>query len=580
MAFTKEDKNLEEFLLRSRKISKEKALLFRTKQRKTGKSLFEVVKTEGILPAKTLIRAFGKAIGIEFVDLEGRKIKKSFLLNLPENMAKRYQAVIFGQKDTKLKLAMINPKDLPAIESIQKRISRELEIYIATPESIYQALAQYSGLEVEVEKAVTEELGGFIPAGVIPTEVPTLKEILKEGSPIARLVSTIIEQAIRERSSDIHIEPAEDRVIVRFRIDGVLHQRLELKKVILSAIVSRIKVLSDLKIDETRLPQDGRFKMNILGKEIDFRVSTFPTVNGEKVVLRILGWEGERVLSLEELGLGGKSLERVVVHLIEKPQGLILVCGPTGAGKTTTLYSVIDKINREGVNIITLEDPVEYRIPHVNQAQINPDIEFTFANGLRSILRQDPDVIMVGEIRDFETAEMAIHASLTGHIVLSTLHTTDAAGAIPRLVDMGVEPFLVASALSVVMAQRLVRKICENCKTEYTPSSAVIQEINRELGKIPIETRKLFNLKEQTVFYKGKGCSQCNYFGYRGRIGIFEVIPVEEEIESLIIKRASAADISKAATSSGMINMKQDGIIKVLKGSTTIEEVWRVVEVG
>lgn len=574
----KQQKKFESLLLRSRKTTREILEGLKKEQKKSKKPFLEVLKEKKAVSERDYIRLYGKLIGVPFVDLTKRKIKRNILLMLPEKVARKYKAIIFGKKEGYLKMAMADPEDFPTIEILRKRLRHEIEIYITTPTGIFHTLGLYSGLETEAEKALAEETGELIiPEKASLEGPPTLAEAIKEDSPIARLVSVIIERAIRGRASDIHIEPAEKKITVRYRIDGLLTKKLILPKGILQAIVSRIKVLSNLKLDETRLPQDGRFRSNVDGKEVDFRVSTLPTVNGEKVVMRILETSGGISITLEELGLVGKGFE-IVEEAIKKPHGMILVCGPTGSGKSTTLYAVLEKLNHEEVNIITLEDPVEYHIESINQAQIKPEIGFTFGSGLRSILRQDPDIVMVGEIRDTETAEMAVHAALTGHLVLSTLHTNDASGAIPRLIDMKVEPFLVASTLNAIIAQRLVRKICSACKEEYYPSSEFLAEIQKEIQALPSKEKEKLQGVEIKSLFRGKGCSSCNGTGYKGRIGIFEVIKVGGRIESLTIKRTSSGEILQAATSEGMITLKQDGILKVISGITTIEEVFRVTE--
>jgi len=577
---TTQDQKLAKLLLRSKKISPEQLNLLKEKAQKTRQPLLKVIQEEQIIPPKELVKIYSKVIGVPFVDLSRRRLSKEYLFKLPEQVARRYLAVVFGHKGNKLKVALGNPQDFPTIEILQKRLGQEIVIYLAALDDIYTVLNQYSGLETEVERAIAQETGEYvIPETGVFEKPAAIEEIRREDSPIANLARTVIEKAVRENASDIHIEPTENQIIIRYRIDGVLTKRLSLRKTILAALVSRIKILANLKIDETRLPQDGQFRSIIDNREIDFRVSTLPTVNGEKVVLRILTPISRANLALNQLGLTGRGL-KVLENAIKKPYGMILVCGPTGSGKTTTLYAVLQKLNREGVNIVTLEDPVEYHLEGINQSQINPEINFTFANGLRSILRQDPDIVMIGEIRDFETAEMAVHAALTGHLVLSTLHTNDAAGAIPRLIDMRVEPFLVASALSTIISQRLVRRICESCREEYEAPPEVKADIEKELKGLSEALRSQTKITKSLKLQHGKGCPKCNHTGYRGRIGIFEVLPVDESIVSLVLKQASSNEILEQAKKDGMLTLKQDGVLKVLAGITTIEEVWRVTEMG
>lgn len=403
------------------------------------------------------------------------------------------------------------------------------------------------------------------------TTAETLAKVFKAGR-IPEIVAATLFLAIRMKASDVHVEAEQEMVRVRFRIDGILHDVIRAPHFLHAPLISRIKILSKMKIDEQRVPQDGRFDVVIDNRQVDLRVSTLPTVHGEKVVMRLLD-KSEGVLTLEQLGVTGTNFDRLIEN-ISKPYGIILSTGPTGSGKSTTLYAVLSRISKPGVNIITLEDPVEYELPGINQAQVKPGIGFTFAEGLRSVLRQDPNVIMVGEVRDLETAAMATHAALTGHLVLSTLHTNDAAGALPRLINMGVEPFLITSSVNAVVGQRLVRKICDNCKKKTEIPPAVLKHVKRELEALP--TGKLKNIDlESLVFYKGAGCPQCTD-GYRGRIGIYEVLTMSEKIEALAVAKAPASEIKKTAIEGGMITMSQDGLIKALKGITTIDEVLRV----
>ncbi|HUD09316.1 MAG TPA: GspE/PulE family protein, partial [Patescibacteria group bacterium] len=395
-----------------------------------------------------------------------------------------------------------------------------------------------------------------------------IAEIIKEA-PIAKIVSTILEYAVTSRASDVHIEPQEDRVRVRYRIDGILYDRLSLPKTVQEAVISRIKILSEMKIDEHRTPQDGRFNFKIADKEVDLRISILPTAFGEKIVMRLLRKSGG-VPSLQELGLTGTSLKNLETAML-RPHGIIIVVGPTGSGKTTTLYSVLEKLNTTRVNIMTLEDPIEYQMAGINQVQINPAVGLTFADGLRAFLRQDPNIILVGEIRDKETTELAIQAALTGHLVFSTLHTSNAAGALPRLLDLGAESFLLSSTMNAVLGQRIVRKICDHCKIDYIPPAQILEEMKTVLGKY-------FLVGKEIRLHKGKGCDQCGGSGYLGRIGIFETLPITEKIASLILQRADSGAIEKEAVAEGMITMKQDGYLKVLQGITSVEEVLRVAQ--
>ncbi|MBU2545225.1 GspE/PulE family protein, partial [Patescibacteria group bacterium] len=400
-------------------------------------------------------------------------------------------------------------------------------------------------------------------------------ERIVEEAPISKVVAVILRHAVDGSASDIHIEPGREKLRVRFRLDGILHASIFLPLRTLPAIVARIKILSTLKIDETRVPQDGRFSAKIADRNIDFRVSTLPTNLGEKVVIRILDPE-QRKVNFEELGMTGRNLD-VVKRSFKKTFGMILAVGPTGSGKSTTLYAVLSVFNREEVNILTLEDPVEYSIEGVNQSQVRPEIDYTFANGLRSALRQDPDILMVGEIRDEETALLAVHASLTGHVLLSTLHTSNAAGAIPRLVDMGIKPFLLPPTLNIIIGQRLIRKLCVHCREKVKPNPQALAMVTKTISEIPESSRKELDIPEEIEIYKPKGCKRCSS-GYLGRIGIYEVLEMTDELANLILVKPSEMEIKKEANRQGMITMKQDGILKVLKGLTSLEEILRVAE--
>jgi len=455
---------------------------------------------------------------------------------------------------------MENPEDFEAIEFAKRHTGLEVFPYYASREELNKALGQY-------KRSIKEDFEKIISENLKKAKSEAEEDLAKaaEEVPIVKILDTILSYAVSERASDIHIEIQLEEVVIRFRIDGILRDILKLKRGIEVALVARIKILSNLKIDEHRIPQDGRYKFSVDEDVVSFRISIIPGFYGENVVMRILR-EAQRPLSLEELGIIGKDLQ-IVRSNMTKPHGMILVTGPTGSGKTTTLYSVLNILNTVEVKICTIEDPIEYGINRVSQIQVNPKTGLEFSIGLRALMRHDPDIIMVGEIRDKETAEIAIHAALTGHLVLSTLHTNTAAGAIPRFIDMGVEDFLLASTLNVVIAQRLVRKICNSCISKYTPDEVVRKKLSKNLG---------VDLKDQR-FYKGKGCDECNQKGYTGRIGIFEILDVGEKIRTLVTQRATSDAIQNQAVSDGMIIMLQDGLDKVSSGLTTIEEVLRVV---
>ncbi|MCD6225510.1 Flp pilus assembly complex ATPase component TadA [bacterium] len=537
----------------------------------TGKKEEDILLEKKMVKEEDLLKAKAELWGVPYVNLETVGFSPQSLTLIPQNLAEYYHLVPFevDQKKKTLSVAMVNPLDLETIEFLEKKTGYRIIAYLASRRQIEEAINQSYAhqLTEEVTQALEETKRGKLKTA---PDLDHLEEVIKEA-PIARVVSTILEYAVKSRASDIHIEPEENETRVRYRIDGILQEKLRLPRRIHDAVVSRIKILSHLKIDEKRVPQDGRFTFIADGEEIDLRVSTAPTVYGEKVVMRLLK-KSQKIPTLPELGLRGKAL-RDFQEAITRPHGMIIVCGPTGSGKTTTLYSALSQISTTKVNVMTIEDPVEYQIEGVNQVQVNPRAGLTFSSALRSFLRQDPDIIMVGEIRDEETAALAVHAALTGHLVFSTLHTNDAAGAAPRLIDMKVEPFLLVSSLTAVVGQRIVRRICPHCKEEYTPPPEVKENVAQVLGNL-LDDEKKKNLK----LYRGRGCTECNNTGYYGRIGIFEVLTVDEAISQLILKRATASEIQKAAVKKGMITMMQDGYLKAVEGITSVEEVLRVAK--
>jgi len=534
----------------------------------SGKSEEEILKQLGFLKEEEIAKAKGELFNIPFVSLQEVGSAPEVLALLPKSVAERLNLIPFAiSGDGKeLSVAFANPWDLEAIEFVEAKSGKKIKVYLALPQDITRAINERYAQSLTTE--VTAALKETSVAEEKIMEVAGRGEVIRR-EPIAKIVSTVLEFAIRSRASDIHIEPSADKTRVRYRIDGILHEKLVLPKSVHEALISRVKVLTGMKIDEKRIPQDGRFNFKADGQEVDLRVSTLPTVHGEKVVMRLLKKSGG-VPTLPELGLRGRALKNLEDAIL-RPHGIILICGPTGSGKTTTLYSILSKINTTKVNIVTLEDPVEYQIVGVNQVQINPAAGLTFASGLRSFLRQDPNIIMVGEIRDRETTDLAIQASLTGHLVFSTIHTKSASQAMPRLLDMGAEPFLLASTLTAIVAQRICRRICTNCKETFEPPADVRADIEAVLGA-------LFPLKasEKVLLSRGKGCQECNNTGYFGRIGIFEVLPVTEKIARLVIERSAALDIEKTAVSEGMVTLKQDGYLKAVEGTTTLEEVLRV----
>lgn len=533
----------------------------------SGQAVERILLQHNIVPVDKVIQAKAQILNVPFVKLEEKAIPADVLNLVPEPAARRYKIIPFEKIKDELWVAMEDPLDIQIIQFVEKRSGMRIKPFLALGDDILKAIGdQYSqNLTSEVTSAL-KEVQSVIPEDQ-QQEGP---EIIREA-PVSNIIDQLLEYAIKTRASDIHIEPQEDRTRVRYRIDGILQEKILLPKEVHEALVSRVKILSVLKIDEKRLPQDGRFTFKFGPNEVDLRVSTIPTVFGEKVVLRLLP-KSSSAPTLLELGLRGLSLKSLETQLL-RTHGIILICGPTGSGKTTTLYSILTKISTTKVNIVTVEDPVEYQIPGVNQVQVNPTVGVTFASALRSFLRQDPNIIMVGEIRDTETAELAIQAALTGHQVFSTVHTNSAAGALPRLLDMGVEPFLLTSALNAAVGQRVVRKICLHCRVQFDAPIEVAENIRQILGKF-IPSSQFGQMK----LFKGQGCNYCNHTGYMGRIGIFEVLVMADQINKLALERASSSDLEKAAVENGMITLKQDGYLKVVEGITTLEEVLRVAQ--
>jgi type IV pilus assembly protein PilB len=577
-----EPQQLKAFMMDAGIISSEKFDECLKKAEEKGVKVEDILVSEGIISENDLRKLEAYILGIPFVDLEKETIDPEVLKIIPEPVARANNIVAFRKRGNDLEVAMLDPEDLRAIEFLKKAFPYRILPRLTTPESIKHVLRQYQKtLEVEFGEIIKKEVGE-IKAIKEEEKVEEKEELEKMAMelPIIKIVDTLIKHAILQRASDIHIEPMEKEVLVRYRIDGILRDAMTLPKIAASGIVARIKVLSNLRLDEHRLPQDGRFKVETPDYKYSIRVSIMPVFDGEKVVMRLLP-ETARGFTLEQLGLRGKALEDVQDNL-RKPVGMILVCGPTGCGKTTTLYSMMEILNNPGVNICTIEDPIEYRMPRINQTQVNPKIGLTFAAGLRALLRQDPDIIMVGEIRDNETASLAINAALTGHLVLSTLHTNSAAGAIPRLIDMKVEPFLISSTLNLIIAQRLVRRLCGE-KIKYYLKESELDNISKycnidRILKI-LREEKLAKPNQPITkipFYRPKPTKECPD-GYKGRIGIFEVLPVTQTIKELIVKEATADQIEEQAKKEGMITMVEDGFVKAAQGITSIEEVLRVI---
>ena len=516
---------------------------------------------------------------IDYTSLIGRKIETDVLNILPQDLSENYRLVVFNKEGKKIEAGLVDPTNFKAVEALNflsRKNKQTVKYYIISEDSYRSAAKQYETLGEEVGEALDTAEAIFAPKDEIVDSDEDIGEVVK-SAPVSKIVSVVLRHAIEGRASDIHIEPVGKQSKVRYRIDGILHTTIVLPIYVHSALISRIKVMANLKIDETRIPQDGRIRIKIHNKDIDFRISTIPLMGQEKVVMRILETP-EKAPTFADLGFMGLQA-KIVDKNINKPNGLFLLTGPTGSGKSTTLFAALSYLNKEEVNIATLEDPVEYYIPGVNQSQVRPEVKFTFATGLRALLRQDPDIIMVGEIRDNETAELAIHAGLTGHSVLTTLHTNSAMGAIPRLFDMKVEPFLLASTLNAVVAQRLVRKICDKCKTKDKLPEDVLANIHEKLKEIPTEALYANVNIDKLVFYKGEGCSNCGKTGYKGRLSIVEAINITRGLQAAIVDRFNRKDVEEELKKQSFIDMEHDGLVKALLGLTTIEEVLRVSKI-
>ncbi len=577
------EKQLETFLLDSGLVNTERLQERKKVASASGKYLGATLVERGDITEDELRKTEAYILGIPFVNLKGQKLNFETLSLVPEPIARSHNIIAFKKNDDSLEVAMLDTDDLGAIDFIKKKVNLKILPRLTDLESIKFALGQYEkSLKAEFNDIIEKEASS-LKAHVGESreiEEPRALEKLAEGLPVVRIVDTLLHHAVIESASDIHIEPLEGALLVRYRIDGILHDVMTLPKEVASGIIARIKVLANLKLDEKRLPQDGRFKIEQNGQKISFRVSILPTHFGEKGVLRLLR-EDATLYTLETLGFHGSGLERI--HKATKQKtGMILATGPTGSGKTTTLYTILGILNSPNVNISTIEDPIEYQIPRVNQTQVKPEIGFTFANGLRALVRQDPDIVMVGEIRDNETASLAVNAALTGHLVLSTLHTNSAAGAIPRLLDMKAEPFLLTSTIKVIIGQRLVRQLCKT-KEAFTLKQSELDQLKEH---IDMDTM-LSALKEEKIigpkntwanisFYKPVPSPECED-GYLGRIGIHEVLSVTPTIERLILAEASTAEIEKQARSEGMMTILEDGIFKAVQGITSLEEVFRVI---
>ncbi len=570
-----QDSKLLELLWKQDKLKKEDFDRIAAEVLGSSSSAEELLIKHNLVSEAVICQAKAEILKIPYVDVSATSIAPEALNLLPEAVADKYLVLPFAfdkEKQT-LSIVMANPIDLQALEFIEKKTGMRLQPFLGETSKLKKQIKERYAQSLSSE--VTEALKETTTAQAKKMTVDELSGGVIREAPVAKIVSTILEFAIKARASDVHIEPLEEKTRVRYRIDGILYEKLILPRSVHDSVISRIKILSHMKIDEKRIPQDGRFTFRAGDEEVDLRVSSLPSVHGEKIVMRLLS-KALHVPELTELGLRGRALTNLQ-SAIRVPHGIVLITGPTGSGKTTTLYSLLSMINTPRVNIMTLEDPVEYQISGITQVQTNPQAGLTFSSGLRSFLRQDPNIIMVGEIRDKETAELAIQASLTGHLVFSTLHTNSASGALPRLLDMEMEPFLLASSMTCIVGQRVCRKICESCKEVYEPAAEVTADVTKILGPLLpsfLASRKMAKIQ----FYRGKKCPECNGTGYSGRIGIFEVLPVTEKIGRLILEHSPSSKIETEAKINGMIDMKQDGYLKTLEGLTTLEEVLRVAE--
>ncbi|HET8689823.1 MAG TPA: ATPase, T2SS/T4P/T4SS family [Candidatus Saccharimonadales bacterium] len=582
-------KVLEGWLVERDIIDQAKLDDYRAKAQAGGQPVISQLITDGLITNEKLTELTAKISGVPYVNLLKAMIDPKVLALLPKETAERYMAVPLGELDKRLAVAMLDANNVQAVDYLSNKIERPLKVYMASEEGIQQVLNQYkTDLAKGVSEAILSSQQPDTPAKGKKDKADEESDalVIRQDSPISRALNTILEYAVRSSASDIHIEPAESELKIRCRIDGVLREVMSLPKSIEPALISRIKILSNLKIDEHRIPQDGQFTVRTAGKDVDLRIAISPVVWGEQVVIRLLDKTGAS-FKLEEMGYAGRAL-RTIRKGIHKPNGMILTSGPTGSGKSTSLYALIQEIKDDTVNIVTLEDPVEYKMGGVNQIQVNSEVGLTFASGLRSILRQDPDVVMVGEIRDKETANLAVQAALTGHLVFSTLHTNSAAGVLPRLLDMGIEPFLIASTVNTVIGQRLVRRNAED-KDVYKSSDLETKSIHDTVGYLLPKTKeesakiaedmgyKDLPLSGQSSYTlaKGKDSSKAPG-GYKGRVGLYEVMDISENIQNLIVKEATSAQIQRQAIEEGMVPMRQDGYLKALQGLTTLDEVNRV----
>jgi type IV pilus assembly protein PilB len=555
-------KQLGSILLETGALTEDQLMDAIDEQQSRGQSLGRTLVELGIISETQLVRALASQVGMEFVELGEYQVDRAAIALVPASLCRRHNAIPVGIVDGVLRIAMSNPGNVVAVDDFRSITRMQVEPIVATHDDVLQAIDRFCRADNELE-GLQEEMEQEAVVGDL--DALDFGSAVEDDAPIVRFVNLLISQAVQDRASDIHIEPTEADLTVRYRIDGVLHEMQRAPKAIAAGVTSRLKIMSDIDIAERRKPQDGRLSVNHQGRKIDLRVATLPTVWGEKVVMRILD-NSTATLALSDLGLR-ESNYAMYSESFTKPYGMILVTGPTGSGKSTTLYATLNQVARPEINVITVEDPVEYRIPGINQVQVNVKAGLTFASALRSILRSDPDVVLLGEIRDHETAQIAIEAALTGHLVLSTLHTNDAPSAMTRLTEMGIEPFLVGSAVDCVVAQRLARRLCSHCAEEHTVTAAELPKALNYPADKPVPT-----------LMRGVGCQRCSNTGYRGRVALHEIMPVDESIERLTVSQASTAEILRAAQANGMETLLQDGWAKVQDGVTSLEELFRVVK--
>lgn len=577
---------IEQLLLEGRLMEADELEAAKTEALKASKPLIAYIAERNLVGEEDLTRISAQAMGVPYVNLTNLTAPEDVTKLLPRDTAQTYMAVPFGMMQGRLAVGMLDPTNIQAVDFLSRKVGHTITVYLASRASIDHVLSQFHN-DVAADVTAAMDVARVDDHPKVEAKDPKSVQNLVQDAPITRALNAILDYAAQSHASDIHVEPREKELKIRYRIDGILQETMTLPKGIEPALISRIKILSNLRIDEHRIPQDGQFQISSGGKEIDLRIAISPVVWGEQVVIRLLEKDSS-ILTLEALGFRGRAF-RVITEGIHRPHGMTLSTGPTGSGKSTTLYAIVQDLKDVSINIVTLEDPVEYKMDGINQIQVNADVGLTFANGLRSILRQDPNVVLVGEIRDKETADLAVQAALTGHVVLSTIHTNSAAGVLPRLLDMGIEPFLIASTINTVIGQRLVRKLCEKCKLEYDTSDIETKAISTTMkGVLPVDKADVERIKKDLGYeilpmadqpsyklYKAVGCKACTK-GYKGRIGIYEVFAITNDMERLLSQHATSNEVQAQAQKDGMLTMKQDGYLKVFNGLTTLEEVARV----